>query len=63
METCKLIGMIGTEGYEKIRRVYDTDHIHPAIAGGGESFREHNGQRKNKKTNSKRVLEIDGLHR
>ena len=35
METCKLIGMIGTEGYEKIRRVYDTDHIHPAIAGGG----------------------------
>lgn len=35
METCKMIGMIGTEGYEKIRRVYDTDHIHPAIAGGG----------------------------
>jgi len=30
-----MIGMIGDSGYEKIRRVYSIDHIHPAIAGGG----------------------------
>ena len=34
-EKCKMIGMIGDKGFEKVRRVYDTDFIHPAIAGGG----------------------------
>lgn len=37
-----MLGIIGTDGYEKTRRVYDIDYVHPAIAGG-ESFREHNG--------------------
>lgn len=32
---CKMIGLVGDEGYEKVRRVYDSDFIHPAIAGGG----------------------------
>lgn len=31
---CKMIGLIGDEGFEKQRRVYDEDYIHPAIAGG-----------------------------
>ena len=34
-DNCKMIGMVGDSGYEKIRRVYSIDHIHPAIAGGG----------------------------
>lgn len=31
---CKMLGLIGDQGYEKIRRVYDINYIHPAIAGG-----------------------------
>lgn len=44
-DNCKMIGMVGDSGYEKIRRVYSIDHIHPAIAGGGKSFREYYGKR------------------
>ena len=32
---CKLLGLVGDKGYEKVRRVYDANYIHPAIAGGG----------------------------
>ena len=34
-DSCKMLGIIGTDGYEKTRRVYDIDYVHPAIAGGG----------------------------
>lgn len=30
-----MIGMIGGKGYEKTRRIYDANYVHPAIAGGG----------------------------
>ena len=30
-----MLGLIGDHGYEKVRRVYDANYMHPAIAGGG----------------------------
>lgn len=30
-----MIGMVGDSGYEKTRRVYSIDHIHPTIVAGG----------------------------
>ena len=29
---CKMLGMLGTEGFEKIRRVYATDALTPTIS-------------------------------